>query len=636
MQLLYLWIEDYKNIKQQGFNFSPLYDFHFEPTDFDEDKKVIGGTLTDNIKDEERKKKADFYEDFFGKGISNVTAIVGENGAGKSSVLEMLNKISVKKSLNLKCLCIVRDFKNNYFIYKSKFTTIHPSHRFDGFYTIEDFENPDFYLPLNIISYSYQMKNFEVYKNYVQNKEKLETFIDISSNSLIYNIVNDNTENILTNFEVQKIYDQCSFLCKFETPFFKINSIQLQLKSLIFTNQNIDTQHKAYARAYYKNVKEGIQSISNIQEFIEQFYKTVYVKIVNTFTRFDFYRRLQQVKQDNKDGYFKNLLKNIRDVKEIISNNSKDDLTRFENIITQISNYCENNDIDVTLDFLLLTKEHVNIKSLLQQAIFNDDGSISFTFKDNRFSLFFEKYIDFFKIFDFNFDKEGNIQYLSQGEDAILFQLACFTKALKNIEYLDHQNYEPAKFKEPYYILIDEGELGLHPQWQKQYLKILLETLPKIFPDKEIQLILTSHSPFLVSDLPKENVIFLEKEKDTGECKVSKLDSMKETFGANIHTLLTDSFFMKGGLVGEFAQSKIDEAVDILNETEPKPEDLNKCEMIISMIGEPIVKNMLQKLLDSKRLRKVDINSSEIKKMTEELEELKKWKKLKEEEDAKE
>ncbi|WP_291724681.1 AAA family ATPase [Bernardetia sp.] len=171
-------------------------------------------------------------------------------------------------------------------------------------------------------------------------------------------------------------------------------------------------------------------------------------------------------------------------------------------------------------------------------------------------------------------------------------------------------------------ILIDEGELGLHPQWQKQYLKILLETIPKIFPNKEIQLILTSHSPFLVSDLPKENVIFLEKDHPTGECRVSKLESMKETFGANIHTLLTDSFFMKGGLVGEFAQSKIDEAIDILNESEPKKEDLEKCEMIISMMGEPIVKNMLQKLLDSKRLRKVDTNSDEIEKLRKRIEEL--------------
>jgi len=28
MELLYLWIEDYKNIYRQEFNFSPLYDFH--------------------------------------------------------------------------------------------------------------------------------------------------------------------------------------------------------------------------------------------------------------------------------------------------------------------------------------------------------------------------------------------------------------------------------------------------------------------------------------------------------------------------------------------------------------------------------------------------------------------------------
>ncbi len=73
MELLYLWIEDYKNIKQQGFNFSPLYDFHFEPT-FDENdtkkEKVIGGTLTDKITEEDREKKRDFYKDFFGEGIS--------------------------------------------------------------------------------------------------------------------------------------------------------------------------------------------------------------------------------------------------------------------------------------------------------------------------------------------------------------------------------------------------------------------------------------------------------------------------------------------------------------------------------------------------------------------------------------
>lgn len=37
MELVYLWIEDYKNIQKQGFNFSP--NFHVEFTPVYEDKK---------------------------------------------------------------------------------------------------------------------------------------------------------------------------------------------------------------------------------------------------------------------------------------------------------------------------------------------------------------------------------------------------------------------------------------------------------------------------------------------------------------------------------------------------------------------------------------------------------------------
>lgn len=36
MELLYIWIEDYKNIHHQGFNFSPKYWFEFEP-EFEKD-----------------------------------------------------------------------------------------------------------------------------------------------------------------------------------------------------------------------------------------------------------------------------------------------------------------------------------------------------------------------------------------------------------------------------------------------------------------------------------------------------------------------------------------------------------------------------------------------------------------------
>jgi len=73
MELVYLWVEDYKNIQKQGFNFSPRF-----RCEYDDEKNEL--TIEEND---------DYIENFFGDNI-NVTAIVGKNGSGKSSVLEYL------------------------------------------------------------------------------------------------------------------------------------------------------------------------------------------------------------------------------------------------------------------------------------------------------------------------------------------------------------------------------------------------------------------------------------------------------------------------------------------------------------------------------------------------------------------
>lgn len=82
MELLYVWIENYKNIKNQDFNFSPKHWFDFKPKE--EDGKVIGGTL------HHKERNTNYPDNFFGKNISNVTAIVGKNGSGKSSLLDYI------------------------------------------------------------------------------------------------------------------------------------------------------------------------------------------------------------------------------------------------------------------------------------------------------------------------------------------------------------------------------------------------------------------------------------------------------------------------------------------------------------------------------------------------------------------
>jgi ABC-type taurine transport system substrate-binding protein len=108
-----------------------------------------------------------------------------------------------------------------------------------------------------------------------------------------------------------------------------------------------------------------------------------------------------------------------------------------------------------------------------------------------------------------------------------------------------------------------------------------------------------------VSDLPKENIIFLEKDKETGQCKVSKLQDRKETFGANIHTLFADSFFMdkNGGLMGEFAKAKIQTLIDYLDGQESEIKDDQNAQKLLDLIGEPILKRQLQKKLFEKRIK---------------------------------
>ena len=148
--------------------------------------------------------------------------------------------------------------------------------------------------------------------------------------------------------------------------------------------------------------------------------------------------------------------------------------------------------------------------------------------------------------------------------------------------------------------------------------------------DKITNIIFTTHSPFLLSDLPKENIIFLEKGK-----QVYPFDDGKQTFGANIHTLLSHGFFMKNGLMGEFAKDKIDTAIKYLNQKVLTNDELDYCENIISIIGEPIIKRELQRMLKNKmelsnkteidKIReKVDKLTQELEQSTKRLEELEK------------
>src|ERR1700694_4704005 len=83
MELLYLWIDDFRNIKQQGFNFSSKFNFSISAVG-DTNKRDYQLSIEINKE----------HVDLFPKNILDVTGIVGKNGSGKSSILHCLKLMS--------------------------------------------------------------------------------------------------------------------------------------------------------------------------------------------------------------------------------------------------------------------------------------------------------------------------------------------------------------------------------------------------------------------------------------------------------------------------------------------------------------------------------------------------------------
>ena len=60
-------------------------------------------------------------------------------------------------------------------------------------------------------------------------------------------------------------------------------------------------------------------------------------------------------------------------------------------------------------------------------------------------------------------------------------------------------------------LFLGVPDIFLHPDWQKKYINILINFLNTNYSQYKFHIIITSHSPIILSDLPKENVIYLEK-----------------------------------------------------------------------------------------------------------------------------
>lgn len=187
------------------------------------------------------------------------------------------------------------------------------------------------------------------------------------------------------------------------------------------------------------------------------------------------------------------------------------------------------------------------------------------------------------------FQRDGSfvgMNSLSSGEKQMLNILGAIIYHLHNID--SGQLYQAIT------IILEEIELYFHPEYQRQFVYRLIkqirgEVLPHI---KVINILFVTHSPFILSDIPKENVLFLRNgEPDT---------TMQEnTFGANIHSLLKNGFFLPNLPIGEFAYHKINRLFVKLNANEVRPNEIEVLDREITLVGEPYLREQLYRLFYS-------------------------------------
>lgn len=135
-----------------------------------------------------------------------------------------------------------------------------------------------------------------------------------------------------------------------------------------------------------------------------------------------------------------------------------------------------------------------------------------------------------------------------------------------------------------------------------------MKILDILFEGKHVQIILTSNSPFIVSDIPHTNIVYLKDTNAKGKLEVRDRYTLDKTFGANINNLLISNFFMDTGTIGVFAKNKINNLIDQLKpEQDYYFQNEDEIKKLIDLVGEPLVRRKLEAMFISRKNNKVNI-----------------------------
>ena len=655
MELLYIWVEKFRNYVETEINFS--------------DKFII--------KYNKKKGKIDIninkgYMCIYPQYITNINAIVGTNSVGKTNLLDIIGlrkadrnknncefeikyksnrnnkgfikvsdiESSVKNSIYLFVYYFGRDnitgeelfciegndlesfydifeshdqIKSKYWLEKYWFTFVctYSKGKFlckydlgtklgeykiksdvDGIKVYGDYRSEQDKLAVISVRENLNTKYYDRYslkaddESYIMIPRRISSFNPKYINSkinMIYNqIINKNSqmyndEKYMFNIEYSDVFLKKSYLE--DNEFLKL---KYSYKDLFGKEHDIYRLLESYIQFYF----QSFNSNSNTDE--------ENIKLKKCKNEIEEYT----MKIDNKDFY----KKYYNDLVEIITNfmiNDENDKNHIMECYKNLTESLFNNNCYIFKNNKILIE--INEDSQLESIY--EIVNVTIDEKMNSDS------IDIFSVFSNFFSY--SISDLSDGESAYL---GLFSAIYEQITML-------TSYKEKYILTLDEPETHMHPELARNFVNDLIKFLGHIKKDEQrFQLIISTHSPFILSDIPNGNIVFLERD-NKGKCKISGKEI--GTFCQNIHMILKDGFFMKN-TIGEFANQKIKDSLKIMDKykqfndskirkTEFKEEYIKymgckeneeisieemkkKIKYIIKIIGEPLIKRKLEEI----------------------------------------
>lgn len=606
MELLYLYMDRYRNtFKEQEFNFSSELRFKYNKSTHEFRVERNEMYIPHFFQHSQARKS-------YAGTITNITGIIGKNGAGKTTILDFIKDNFVEGAGGLveRAIVVTRDHKGQGYIHCYKNLRIEGGNWDDASFRLQA---PIYYTELgNIHSMpiSHVMPDTSVifFSTIFDAKQEWEWsgMRNISTNYLVKDAMHElaDTEGIRPGHGETELYRKAEI--KRQLHFIRRNQkdgyeLPFQMPERAFViGRPIDAFQAVGDRYKNKVVYSFNQLLNKINTWLREmkakasgtdsvkihFFSTVvyafFHELMNYYMDWipeeEMSIDLDKLNENHPDHHVRilNLLTLIHSNLVIQEYKNGDLLLWMERIkdLVELLNTC------ITPDNIVGDTFHL--------SVLPNDTTSTITIMDilnaHLKATVFTSFLDF------------DWRDLSSGQKALLSTYARFYSLTDEQEMASNLHLEKNIL-----ILIDEGELYLHPEWQKRYLNSLIEYLPQIYTNRNIQIILTSNSPVIISDLPKSHLIFIDK-TDKGCQVIDGLLENKQTFAANIHTLFSDAFFMDTGLIGEFANQKILALINQINSlpSEALYKQSSDIEILIGQIGEPVLRSKLGSMLKDK------------------------------------